>query len=117
MRRLPFLLVFILGCQSISGPSDAYHSIIEAEFAIAQEKVAREYTIQAWAVSVGDFSWQRHNGPFMCGDELANGCFHYPSRTITWNVQTPQVIRHEAGHALLYALGYYDKWRCYEHGC
>lgn len=114
MKTAPFLVAGLLGCQSITGPDPA--GIIEAEFAIAQAKVAKDYTIRAWAVSVGDFSWKKSYGPFMCGDELANGCFSTGGPTITWNTETPSVIRHECMHGILYVLG--DKrWRCVEHEC
>jgi hypothetical protein len=112
MKTAPFLVAGLLGCQSITGPDPA--GIIEAEFAIAQAKVAKGYTIRAWGVSVGDFNWEKSYGPMLCGGELANGCFS-TSGTITWNVYMPSVISHEGGHAILWKLG--KDWECFEHGC
>jgi len=52
-------------------------------------------------------------GSFYCNGVQANGC--YGAGLIKWNVKTPQVIRHEAGHAILHKLR--EKyWYCYEHG-
>lgn len=110
--RYIILVAILLCCQGKVGPDPV--DIVEAEFALAQTKVAEEYTIRAWRVTADDFNWKRYSGPFMCGDELANGCFHYPSRTISWNSQVPRVIRYEACHGILYVLGFYDDWR---HGC
>lgn len=114
MKPAPFLLAAFVGCQSMTAP-DAV-DIVEAEFAIAQAKVAGGYTIRALAISVGDFSWRKSYGAFDCGGQEANGCFHTRGRLIEWNVYTPSVIRHEAGHGILFVLGD-DGWKCFEHGC
>jgi hypothetical protein len=91
---------------------------IPREFRLAQTTVATEYDQPcAREVEWHQFVWVPVDGAFQCGGEEANGCFT-PPRTIRYNFHTPTVLRHEAGHAILYRIGD-PRWQCYEHdpGC
>jgi hypothetical protein len=83
----------------------------DREWAVAQEVLAG-WGVNAYSVPPQRFVWQSHDGPFPCGGvDQANGCFSPTTRTIDYNTQQAHVIRHEAGHAILWALGY-GCWKC-----
>lgn len=91
---------------------------IRIEWGIAQLRLATVGLEDAYDVHPGMFRWREHPGPFKCGIYLANGCYTIgnsaiPSGLIRFNAETPTVVRHEAGHAILHKLG--EDWRCYEH--
>jgi len=97
---------------------------------------------EQWAITVADlllrgvpqskldtiqwhhFSWKEHPGPFNCNDNNIpdNGCYRHglgKHGSIEWNAQTPSVLHHEIGHAILHKLGY-SCWKEYQHterGC
>jgi hypothetical protein len=62
--------------------------------------------------------WVFEEGEFMCGDVLANGCFHKkpndPKPTITLNeaVLDVDLVAHEVSHFLYWACGH-PLWACY----
>ena len=90
--------------------------IIAAEYRRAQEKIATVYgRPAAWAVPQDRFTWTPMSGPFECAGVLSNGCFQTRGHVIAYNVNTPGVISHEAGHGILHVLG--SVWECFEHGC
>lgn len=45
-------------------------------------------------------------GFFFCGGNLAAGCYSPSNKTITYSIETPHVLKHEAAHAMLHQLGY-----------
>ena len=115
---LPKLGTFVLilgmltGC---AGQTKRYEGIqvlapiIYSEWVIGQELSSQFVGDKAFSVHPEQFKWQSMPGPFDCGGVKANGCYtHGPLRPgkIRWNAHTPQVIRHEAGHAILDKLGH-----------
>jgi hypothetical protein len=75
------------------------------------EDWAGEYQVKSTIPEM--FKWVEVDGMFMCNGAKMDGCFS-TSGTITYNIQAPRIIRHEAGHAILYKLR--DKrWKCFEH--
>lgn len=99
----------LLGVPGCIIPTAPLHPSIEAEWLLAQQFVGPG----AERVFPEMFRWEQRDGPFDCGG-LANGCFR-PPRLIQWNTRTPNVIRHEACHAILYQLG--RPWRHREGAC
>lgn len=111
-RLSSVLLVWALlsSCSVATTPTDL-NPAIEAEWALAQQAVSTmRGDTAAYGIWPTQFNWRESAGPFDCGGDLANGCFEANRRRITWNTQTPNVIRHEAGHAILWKLGD-DRWR------
>lgn len=45
-------------------------------------------------------------GMFRCGGGLAVGCYIPSSRTIHYSIEHPQVLQHEAEHAILHQMNY-----------
>ena len=84
------------------------------EWRIAQDNLVSIAGQAAYTVSITQFEVKVTDGIFSCGGAPANGCFSSVRKRITWNTHTPTVIRHEAGHAILWRLGY-ACWRTYEH--
>lgn len=104
----------LLRCEATTSP-DAIPDHVRAEWAIAQQRVEAHYDEpRARFIHPEQFGWRVKSDLFWCGDILANGCFSTPSGTITYNRHVPEVIRHEAGHAILWKLNHPD-WRCWEH--
>jgi hypothetical protein len=115
------IIIFAACAGGPTGPDEVAlneEAIIEAEWAIAQAKIKKDYCLEKVdLIKSYLFTFKAIDGPFKCGDkEDRNGCYHPNHGLIEWNRQTPTVIRHEAGHAILHYLDHPD-WRCYEHGC
>lgn len=89
-----------------------YRDVVDVEWAIAQRETVPYVGEAAYGVWPDQFNWSVEMDAFDCdGDEYPdNGCFNTLHRRITWNIQTPNVIRHEAGHAIMWKLGHPD-WR------
>jgi hypothetical protein len=114
MRKLLILLA-LQACQTATAPT-VVDPTIHAEWIIAQSRLTCLGTHNVEKVTPEQFSWEEIPGQFDCGfQSYKNGCYSPTLRLIQWNTQTPTVIRHEAGHAILHALGN-PWWRCYEHG-
>ena len=105
-------LFYLLSCATpMSTMMPDLHGTVDREWAVAQE-VLEGWGVPAHRIKPMMFNWHTHDGPFPCGKvERANGCFSPQSYSISYNTQTPQVIRHESTHAILYRLGY-ECWRC-----
>lgn len=98
------------------GPNEPVEPWMRTEWNLAQVNLGRLGVVGADRIHPEEFRWQAMQGPFTCGKtKLANGCYSPKSHRIQYNVQTPRVVRHEAGHAILHRLDL--EWRCYEHGC
>ena len=94
-------------------PTESLDAIKHVEWQIAQEKLSKlPWSVEAYKVERWDVKWRESDGPFYCGNVWANGC--HIEGTIVWNIQTPTVIRHEAGHAILYKLKD-PRYKEYEH--
>lgn len=109
--------VAIMASCNICGPSSV-EPWVQEEWTIAQSKLATQYSLpEANEVSPELVRWEPRPGPFYCGSKLSNGCFSTRwGPKVQYNVQTPSVVRHEAGHAILWILND-ARWRCYEHKC
>jgi hypothetical protein len=94
-----------LGCATSTSPSGlppAYEEVIRSEWAIAQDILAAVGVTRVDMVVPELCTWIPHDGPIQFGDLwLTNGVFDPNDFTITWNIHTPGVIHHEAGHAIL----------------
>jgi hypothetical protein len=114
------LVVFAACAGGPTGPNVVTdeEAIIKAEWKIAQAKIKKDFGLtKADLILPNLFTFKAIDGPFKCANvEDANGCYHGSHGLIEWNRQTPTVIRHEAGHAILHYLDH-PEWRCYEHGC
>lgn len=60
-----------------------------------------------------DFVFRPVDGMFKCDDIQTSGCFK-PPKLISYNIHTPDVLRHEGGHAILYAMKD-PRWQCFQH--
>jgi hypothetical protein len=116
IARVITLLLITASCRTHLGPKIDLDPVIISEWGAAQviliEQNWQDY-FQIDRVKPQMFNFTEHAEPFHCNGQLANGCFS-PPWDITYNKQTPQVIRHEAGHAILYRVRDY-RWRCFEH--
>jgi hypothetical protein len=117
MSMLQIAMISLLRCDTHTGPTKPLEDFIIREWGIAQMKLIEEGwadEFQITRVLPEQFDFRPRAGTFPCGDAYeANGCFS-PPNNIIYNLDTPTVIRHEAGHAILYKLGD-DRWKCYEH--
>lgn len=120
-------MVAVAGCSVLSlvacgksGPTAArapdLPAAIYSAWAEGQRDVEPYVGARAYAFAPEDFDWTERRGLFSCGDELDRaGCF-WPNpqgrSRIEWSADHPGVVRHEAGHAILYALGD-PRWSCY----
>lgn len=108
-----FLFLLMLVCCQLPTSSGELEPIIIEEWKIAQECLT-SLGFKVDYMTPERFRWRKREGTFSCGGVEANGCFYSGSRTIEWNSEAPQVIRHESGHAMLWDKGT-GLWRCYEH--
>lgn len=110
------LALVTLSCSGPGSP-DSLVSLqhIRDEWRLAQEKLSAPEWVgdRAWEVGLQTVSFREKRGRFYCEGTYCNGCY-YSSGTILYNGYVPEVIRHEAGHAILHRLGD-RRWRCYEH--
>ena len=105
---MKFVLVCVLlGAVSCSptSPSElpiAYEEVIRSEWTIAQKLLFDVGVTRSDLVKPNQCTWIPHDGPLPYNGGYANGLFR--PYTIRWNVRTPTVLRHEAGHAILHFL-------------
>lgn len=106
----PLVLCAVLGALScsVTSPSRlpaAYEEVIRSEWGIAQNLLDSVGVSRTGLVPPEVCTWVPHDGPFKCGNrEGCNGCFTPVTFVVRWNIHTPRVIRHEAGHAILHFL-------------
>jgi len=110
MRMKLFLVAILVTCScsgvSTVGPTEV-PGWVRTEWAIGQCRVSSLVPPPSgnpYAVDPDGYRFIEESGPFRCGDVQANGCYNPMARTIRYNVLTPAVMRHEAGHAILRAL-------------
>lgn len=115
------LFALLIHCTLLDSPptgiSMPVSDWIRLEWNIAQSIIATDWELDsAFGVHPDRFKFEEMPGPFKCGDmDLAAGCYKSSSKTIQYDVNSPNVVRHEAGHAILHALG--GNWKCYQHMC
>ena len=114
-QRLVVTLSIVMGCQAFPTRTRDVPDWLRHEWSIGQERASSRVT-GAYSVQPEQFHFEAMPGPFDCGGILANGCYSSGTGKIRYNRRTPDVIKHEAGHAILNRLGHPD-WRCYEHTC
>ena len=107
--RLWLLLCGVLAtvsCRPATSPGELGEAwpVVKAEWAIAQKALVPLGVTRSDLVKPIMFTWHFHDGPVTCGGVQANGCFTHPSAVIRINTQTIHVVRHEAGHAILWFL-------------
>lgn len=111
MNKLLFFSIFCVSC-SLTSPSkmpDKYVEVIKIEWARAGSMLNLVGVTRANFVSPEICIWIPHDGPL---ESYANGEFNPNIFTIRWNIHTPTVIRHEAGHAILRHLKHIC-WACW----
>lgn len=116
--RTLWLALLLASCSRTPlSPSEpaAISDIVRAEWALAQEKIGG----LASSVRPERFRWVEHVGMFACPGVagLKQGCFGPDAPggpQVDWDTAAPSILRHEAGHSILWALGDPD-WSCYEH--
>lgn len=115
-RIVSALVGFLLGvsCNASLTRSGDVSEEIRTEWGIGQGRAFQVAGDVVYGVHPEMFRIEAMPGPFMCGDELAQGCYSSSSRRIRYNRETPSAVRHEAGHAILHVLGW-DCWRRFEH--
>lgn len=107
--KLAALLCGVLAVVSCmpTAPSElpsAHEEVIQSEWAIAQRLLSDVGVTRSDLVTPDQCTWIPHDGPLPYNGGYANGLF--TPYTVRWNVRTPTVLRHEAGHAILYKLGH-----------
>jgi len=123
MRRFLLLgLLFLASCSRTQlSPSEPppISETVRAEWVIAQEKVVTLAGPRASAICPEAFQWREHVGMFVCppSSALKQGCFGPDAPggpRVDWDTTAPSIVRHESGHAILWALGD-PRWDCFEH--
>lgn len=108
LRILSLSLAMATVSCSPSSPTDlpaAYAEVIRSEWATAQSLLSGVGVGRTGLVVPQVCTWVPHDGMFKTSASYtgwANGEFDPNTFTIKWNTQTPSVIRHEAGHAILH---------------
>ena len=90
-----------------TSPSDlpsAYAEVIRSEWSVAQRLLADQDVRSD--LEPKHCTWIPHDGPLPYKGGYANGLFTPSGRIVRWNVLTPTVLRHEAGHAILYSVNH-----------
>ena len=126
--KIVILSFVFAACSLPTDPMTPGEEITELErrgFEEARAKIAVDYKIMPSVlakVRPEHFRWRMETDGFMkcydySGKEVdAVGCFDHRFRLIRWHEYYPWHIPHEAGHAILWAVGH-RMWACYEHGC
>ncbi len=113
------LLGMLVGCGVLPGHSilPEWDGVIRAEWHIAQHILTDIVGDKAFTVFPDHFRWQEETEMFACGKDYpaVHGCYAYEQKLITWNINAPTVIRHEAQHAILHKLKD-SRWRTFPHG-
>lgn len=120
------LLVAILtGCSmpttaDVPIPPSTIDPVVESWFVQAGEDLIQRDGFSADIIhSIGPekFTFRAVDGKFDCGGvKQTAGCFSDSKRLIRYTIGHEYTVRHEAKHAILWALGD-DRWRCVEHTC
>lgn len=113
-----WLILAMAGCEaSLTRPSEVPEWIL-AEWHIAQDRLSSlTGDARVYDISPEQFRFREKEATFDCGGQLAVGCFTHGfgrAPTISYWTEKPTVIRHEAGHAILWKLGY-ECFPRYEH--
>jgi len=131
VKRLILLSTFLLlltGCPLLPTSHDPVDRGIEpwmrSQWHAAQNELSQLVPIPSdprrrqgvFDVSIDQFTFRKESFMFPCGPgpALTAGCFHTRVRLIRWWGGAPDVIKHEAKHAILWALGD-SRWRCIDH--
>ena len=116
--RAATLLLLLAGCSRTPlSPTEPapISDVVRAEWAIAQAKIGG----LAHTIGPERFGWVEHVGMFPCPGTvgLKQGCFGPDAPggpRVEWDTTAPSILRHEAGHSILWAL-VDPRWDCYEH--
>ena len=119
--RAAALLLWLAACNTPTGPSgDSLEGVkpwMHAYWAQAQREL-KAMPIpprkDPFSVSITRIKFRGEPEWFMCGSIKTAGCFHDGGPLIRYYVGAPEVIRHEAKHAILWALGD-ARYHCIEH--
>lgn len=111
-----------LGCLGPTSIADVMLSSREIDPAVFPEWEIAQQILSSppWSlprsldVRPDQFKWGAKETAFLCDGRESIGCYSPRFRLIQWNIQTPTVIRHEAGHAILHHLDD-ARYSCYEH--
>lgn len=116
MRLLALTFLSTLACSGyLTSPTWVPRPPITTEWQLAQAELAPQFGDRVMHIHPMFFNWRRATGPFIdCGGVKAYGCFYPERRLIEWHNDYPQVIRHEAAHAILWRLGC-PEWSTYGH--
>jgi len=129
MKRLILLSTFLLlliGCPLLPTSYDPLEQGIEpwmrSQWHTAQNELSQLVPIPhdprrrrgVFDISIDRFTFRKEPDIFKCGPITTYGCFHPGGRLIRWWGGSPDVVKHEAKHAILWALGD-SRWPCIEH--
>lgn len=111
---------YLLGCVAnlLSSPDEitpemAYHWEVGSRWLIEEPWNVDSRAV--FNVKPEHFRWKVLDvESFDCGGVEAVGCYDADTATITWVRSVPEVIAHEAGHAILERLGD-RRWDCFQH--
>jgi len=125
-----FLVLFTLACtnESPTSPtsstatsvSSSLPPVVSTEWAIGQNTLVAYVGDRAYSIVPEVFHWKELEGKFPCPpsqEPRFNGCFHPDAAggpRIDWDRAAPSILRHESGHAILWALED-PRWDCFEH--
>jgi len=118
------LVLVTLGCTNTSPIATSTSSLVPlvvyTEWAVAQENLVAYAGDRGRTVIPEMFIWQERPGKLACppiAEPRFNGCFHPDASggpRIEWDRAAPSILRHESGHAILWALED-PRWDCFEH--
>lgn len=113
------LLLGILGCWGPTSPLVPPESWILEEWSIAQCQVTAMGFKRADSIPAKWFSFIAHepvcDGGIFLGSQCVSGWFEPNNHEIHYSTAVPHVVRHEAGHAILWEL-HSSGYHCFGHG-
>jgi hypothetical protein len=119
---ISLLVVALIGCgkSPISASFDAAPVVasqietLPGFWESAQRRLDADYGVSTYHIPASSFRFYSHPGSFDCGGVSANGCYRHGE--IHYNVTMPQVLEHEAMHAMLH-MTRDARWKCVGHTC
>lgn len=119
MRKV-ILVLLLWSCESptTQGPvglPSGWETIVKYEWGFAQSVLVCIGYREAVDVSPESFRWEVLSSQFYCGNEYTSGCFSPDEELIRFYEKHSFVIKHEAGHAIVWKLNKRPLWKCYGH--
>ena len=117
-----FFFLLLFSCDFITQPSgvppkfpEGTEQLIRGEWAICQN-ILRCLGYDVERFTPEQFRWVAHSSTFNCAGGSTSGCFTPDERLIEFYTDHYWAVRHECGHATLWALDHKPGYLCFGHG-